>query len=329
MSEKTSLNLQLELRVKYNTESNDLEEYFLVNGLNCYRSKELDKAASFFKKASELNPEKKYYKYLQQICMYDSELSSNGQDDPDSQNSKGTLLFKLGLYEDAVNCFLRAIAVDPNTPLYYFNNANALKHLDAFDQANVFFDQAIQLDPLNSLYLYSKEINDIDKELKLNPDDHKLINIKGCFLLKLKDYPNAAIEFEKAIHLDSEKADYYYHKGIAASELGRFEEAHRCFETAKTLDSNKIDFSSYQQINMINREMKSRPRDAELFHCKAKLLHELTDFAAANFCFSKAIKLNPNKYEYYLGKAKTLKMMDHKEESLKYFTIANELYARK
>jgi len=329
MNEKTLLNLHLQLRVTSESDSNNSEELLLVNGLTCYQNKDYVKAISFFSKAYELNPKNKDYLYWKKICLYDSELSSSGQDDPDLQNLKGSLLLKLESYEDAIECFLRAISLDPNISLYYFNNANALNHLEKFNQANLFFDRAIQLDPFNSLYLYSKEINLIENQLKVKPDDHELINSKGCFFLKLKEFAEAEIEFEKAINLDSDKADYHYHRGIALSELGQVEKAHRCFETAKALNSNKNDFCIYQQINMINWHMKSNPGDAELFNRKGKLLFKLTDYATAVRCFSKAIKLDPSKHEYYFQKGNTLEIMDRKEESLKYFTKAKELYSRR
>lgn len=257
--------------------------------------------------------------------MYDNELSSNGQDDADLQNSKGTLLFKLEMYEDAVVSFVRAIAIDTNTSVYYFNNAKALNKLKVYDQANLYFDQAIRLSPSNALYLYSKEINLVEKDLETNPNSHELLNVKGCFLLKLNDYSSAEKEFQKAICLDSSVADYHFHKGIAVSELGRIEEAHDCFEVAKTLNSNKRDFSIYQKINFINLHTKTHSKDAILYYHKGKLLAMLDDYATAIHCLNRALRLDPTVYKYYVLKANTLLKLDRKEDAIKCLNKANNL----
>ncbi len=281
-------------------------------------------ADKYISEALRLKPDN--FKYLQykNLILVDKELRNN-LNDSDLHCLKGNYLYKLKLYEESVVSYENAIQIDSNIAIYHFNKANCLNKLKRFDQASEYFTNALQLDPFNMHYLYSKEINLIDKDIELEPSKHELYNMKGCFLIKLKDYKNAILQFETAIKLDTKNADYYYHKGIALSRDFQFLNAREFFNNALSLDSNKSDYFVYKKINLLSYEISLKPDVAEIHDKKGVLLCKLNDHAMSINCFNEAIRLDSTKFVYFLHKAISLLKLDKINEAHSFLNKSIEL----
>jgi tetratricopeptide (TPR) repeat protein len=271
--------------------------------------------------ALKLKPDN--FKYLQykNLILVEKELRNNLNEFSDLHN----YLNKLNLHEESVVSYKNAIQIDSNIAMYHFNKANCLNKLKRFDQANECFTNALQLDPLNAHYLYSKEINLIDKDIELEPSKHELYNMKGCFLIKLRDYKNAILQFEIAIKLDTKNADYYYHKGIALSRDFQFVKAREFFKHAMSLDANKLDHLVYKKINLLSYEISLKPDVPELHDKKGVFLCELNDYAMSIDCFNEAIRLDSTKFVYFLHKAISLLKLDKINEAHSFLNKSIEL----
>ncbi|MFP3206731.1 MAG: tetratricopeptide repeat protein, partial [Hydrogenobaculum sp.] len=71
-------------------------------------------------------------------------------------NNKGDALRNLKRYEEALQCYDKAIQLEPNNALYWNNKGDALRNLKRYEEALQCYDKAIQLEPNNALYWNNK-----------------------------------------------------------------------------------------------------------------------------------------------------------------------------
>ena len=60
-------------------------------------------------------------------------------------------------FEEALECFSKALELDPEDVFSWINKGSSLALLERFDEALECFDKAIELDPENELALKSRE----------------------------------------------------------------------------------------------------------------------------------------------------------------------------
>jgi len=98
---------------------------------------------------------------------------------PEYWNNKGNALNKLKRYEEAIECYDKAIELNPNNPDYWNIKGNALMKLKRYEEAFECYDKAIELNPNNPIYWH----------------------IKGLVLYSLKRYEEAKKCYQKAREL--------------------------------------------------------------------------------------------------------------------------------
>ena len=152
---------------------------------------------------------------------------------------------------------------------------------------------------------YLDEIELINNELKINPKDPELFNIKGVLHLKLKDYKEAISNFDKALNL-KRKAEYFNSKGYALTEQNIFDDANKCYEEAINLDPFNRDYVYYKEINLINQKLFKNCFDCVLLNEKGKYLFRLAFYETALAYFNESIFFNPDNSDYHFNKAITL-----------------------
>lgn len=131
-------------------------------------------------------------------------LSVGCQSEADKQNEAGAALGNRGYPDEerlkvAIKDFDRAIQLDPQLALAYYNRAQAAFGLNRYEEAITDYDQAIGLDSESAL-LYTK---------------------RGEVYFALGQYERAIQDHEQAILLDPQFAPAYYNRGGAYVELGR------------------------------------------------------------------------------------------------------------
>ena len=60
-------------------------------------------------------------------------------------NNKGLALYNLGKYEQAIECYDKALEVDRNYVLAWYNKGNALGNLGKPEEAIECYDKALQI----------------------------------------------------------------------------------------------------------------------------------------------------------------------------------------
>ena len=62
----------------------------------------------------------------------------------------------MGKFEDALECYDKALAIDPNDKDILYNKGLTLHSLNRHDEAFQYYDRALQIDPNYILVLYNK-----------------------------------------------------------------------------------------------------------------------------------------------------------------------------
>jgi tetratricopeptide (TPR) repeat protein len=200
---------------------------------------------------------------------------------------KGNSLYGLEKYEDAIDCYEKAIELASNYSAAYFNRANSHKSLGQFQKAIQSYDKAIELNPndeasffnraicLQKLGKYEEAITSYNRVLELNPKDISSLNNKGICLGNLGIHDTAIECYNKAIKLDAcdeVNSTLFNNKGFSMHNLGKYLDAISSFDKAIQLNPNNCD----------------------ALNNKANSLKKLKRYKEAIKCYNKCILMNPN-----------------------------------
>ena len=110
-------------------------------------------AETLYKTGIDLYDQQKYDEALQ---FFDKALAINPSY-VNALNSKGLALDHLQRYDEAIQFFDKALAINPSSVNALNNKAFTLDHLQRYDEALQSFDKAISLDPSNTKALEGKD----------------------------------------------------------------------------------------------------------------------------------------------------------------------------
>jgi tetratricopeptide (TPR) repeat protein len=231
-------------------------------------------------------------------------------------NNRGTALGQVGKYQKAIECFDKAIEINPEDADAWYNRGEALGQVGKYQKAIECFDKAIEINPnyINALnskgtalhYLdeYQKAIECYDKAIEINPEDADAWCAKGLSLTCLKNYQKAIEEcFDKAIEINPEDADVWYSKGTALTYLTKYLEAIECYD--KALDIN--------------------PDHASAWYGKGTAFRKITKYLEAIECYDKALDINPENAIAWYSKGLALDSLYEHKKAEEYFNKAKEL----
>ena len=147
---------------------------------------------------------------------------------------RGRNLYNDGLAELALDCFERALALDPESedlPYIYSYMGNCNKDLEQYDAALQVLEKGLQED-------------------EERPDIH---NMMGVCYFKKEAYADAVKSFDRAVELNPSSAMDYANLGINHRRLGNRDEAVHFFTLALSLDP-EIEFAQQQLAELVADE---------------------------------------------------------------------------
>ncbi|WP_242720917.1 tetratricopeptide repeat protein [Microcoleus vaginatus] len=228
---------------------------------------------------------------------------------------KGRCLDNLERYDEALESFDMAIALDDNDKLAWRIRGGLLNNLKRYDEALSSFDRAIALDDndrsasvlrANVLYhlkRYEEALASFDKAIELGANYQFVWALRGNVLYGLKRYEEALESFNKAIELDNNYMWAWGLRGIVLNSLDRYDEALVSFDRAIELNAN------YQSV----------------WALRSYVLDNLKRYDEALVSFDRAIELGANYQEIWVGGGNVLYNLKRYEEALASYDRALEL----
>lgn len=197
----------------------------------------------------------------------------------------------------------------------YFNSGLAKFNLQDYRGAVEDYNRAIELNPNeHRAYLlrgntkaelqdYSGAIQDYNKAIELNPIEHLAYFLRGLVKSELKDYRAAIEDYSEAIELKPNDADAYYSRGSAKAKLQDYMGALQ--------DYNKV--------------IELSPKLASAYLSRGGAKFRLEDYRGAIQDFDKAIELNLDYDEAYLSRGLAKISLKQKDNGCLDLSKAGEL----
>ncbi len=164
----------------------------------------------------------------------------------------GVELLKNKDFERAIAHYNEAIRLNPDSPHYYCDRADAYIETGQFSRAMDDYGQAIRLRPYEGQFYsnrgnaYAKlgqdklAMDDYNEAIRISPDLAELYYNRGTAYAEFGQYLLAIEDFDKAISLDPDFVDAYYNKGTLYAKIGQYQPAIEDFNKAIKLKPNYI-----------------------------------------------------------------------------------------
>ncbi len=197
---------------------------------------------------------------------------------------QGNVLRDLKRYQEAIDSYSRALALNPDLAIAYNNRGATYKDLKQYDKALTDFNKAIVLNPGNEkayynrgatyygLKQYDKALVDYNKAIALYPDYVLAYNGRGLTYYGLKQYDKALVDYNKAITLYPDFARAYNGRGNIYSDLKQYDKA-------------LVDY---------NKAITLYPNDARAYYNRGLTYYALKQYDKALVDYNKAIALYPD-----------------------------------
>jgi Tfp pilus assembly protein PilF len=160
----------------------------------------------------------------------------------------GTWFSKTGQIEETLDCYYRALKMNPRDPSVLYDVANAFAKIGHWDEAISNYRRALQFtkpqpDILDNLGLaltatkqYGEAITNFEASLNLKPDSANAHNNLATVLFIEHRYEEAAQQYREALRLTSDDSRIYTNLGDTLVRLKQFSEARKCYQQALELD---------------------------------------------------------------------------------------------
>lgn len=162
---------------------------------------------------SETDMAKKAFSSLQKLIGILEKKDHIWWGDSAVYNNLGCAQYLLGLYEEAIENYEKAIELNPDDASAYYNLGIALYQLGLHKEAIKNYKKAIELNPDNGDYYFN--LGFAQRELGLNEEEIE--------------------NFKKAIKLNPNKPGYFFNLAKAQYKLGLHKEAKESLRIAKEL----------------------------------------------------------------------------------------------
>jgi len=254
--------------------------------------------------------------------------------------SKGSSLFDLKKYNDAIDCFNKVIDSKKDEECAWCLKGKSLRELKKHKDALVCFNELTKLKPnevcawlvKGDLLFELERFNDalicFDKAIEINAEKDFAWMRKGEILSKLKKYDDAIECFDNAIKLNPKKFCINCKKTSSLMVQKRFEEAIACCSSIGNSDCNCEDFWDIKSICLLNikhyeeaiicldKAIGLNPQNDYFWQMKGYALLLLKHYEEAKECYKEAIRLNSKNEGAWFGKGNCLYNMQQYKEAV-------------
>ncbi|MBD2585251.1 tetratricopeptide repeat-containing S1 family peptidase [Planktothricoides raciborskii] len=287
--------------------------------------------------------------YPQALASIDAAIKHSRQPDFKLYALRGSWLYELERYSEAVDAYSEAIKIKPHL-FAYVNRGTAWRNLKEYQKAIADYNQAINLDPKFAqaynnrgiawyeLKEYEKAIADFTQAINLDPKLAQAYYNRGFAWESLKEYEKAIADFNQAINLDSKYAKAYVNRGATWGSLKEYEKAIADYNQAINLDPKYAEAYSnrgatweslkeYEKaIADFNQAINLDPKDAAAYYNRGATWRSLKEYQKAIADYTQAINLDPELAEAYFGRGYSYYEQGNKERGIRDMKKAEQLF---
>src|SRR3989338_7098103 len=225
----------------------------------------------------------------------------------DSDKTKAKVLYYKE-YDDAIEAYTSAIALDPNYAAAYNNRGVAYKNKGQNDRAIEDYNKAIALDPnyaaaynnRGNAYAnkgqYDRAIEDYNKAIALDPNYAKAYNNRGGAYDNKGQNDRAIEDYNKAIALDPNNAAAYNNRGAVYAKNSLIKALLDKNKNPRIADvyKNNADEDYDRAIEDYNKAIALDPNYALAYARRGSAYDNKGQYDRAIEDYNKAIALDPN-----------------------------------
>ncbi|MBF0381510.1 MAG: tetratricopeptide repeat protein [Magnetococcales bacterium] len=255
----------------------------------------------------------------------------------DAINLLGVVAQRVNLHEQAVTQFLRAINIDKNRALLYFNLAISLNMLERKQEAITELQKALQIEPDNTqIAQYLAEIGNNSISDKLQAELFSYLQ-QGVEFHKAGLMDKALGLYEKVCRLQPDNHQVYGNMGAVLQSKGEYEKATTCYKKALNSNDENVDV-----LSNLGTVLTKTGKYKEAYEVLKKAVATAPGFAAAHFnlgnlfieqnrltqaiaSFREAILLDPNLAVAYCNLANALKEQGELQEAIENYQKASAI----
>ena len=295
------------------------KEYWTQQAKRSKEQAQINEMNKHINKAIDLQREGKYQK---SIISFDKALSIECYHPYDLWLDKGNSYVGLHNFQKAVECFLKALEINPNALTVLYNMASLLNNLEQYSNAIKYYDKCLKIDPnfsrawngkaysLLNTKRYSEAIECYDTVLKINPNNADAWNGKGNTIDN--SHPDRFVEaiacYDKALEIDPKHALSLNNKAWIFANKDRNEEALPLIERAlENIGSNNKKFIS------------------NFLDTKGYILFNSGKYEESIVFYKEAMELNAKDRDFPLHMSLALSKLGRQKEAKEYLRKAEKL----
>lgn len=220
--------------------------------------------------------------------------------------SKGNEQFYKADFDNALVSYTRAIELDSNYDIAYYNRGNVHAEKGRLDKAIADFSKAIAINPKgvviynNRGVVYDRSgqpdlaLADFRKALSLNPNYGEAYSNRGIALRRKGDYAGAIASYNSALTINPRDTRALNNRGNVYLDMGEPDRALADFDRAILLN----------------------PDSATLYNNRGNAYYHKADYVSALAEYKRAISLNPAYSDPYYWKGWSAIKLGRKDEAL-------------
>jgi tetratricopeptide (TPR) repeat protein len=272
--------------------------------------------------------------------------------------NKGKGLGDLGMTDDSLECFDKAIAMNPTLAEAWLNKGASLSEKGQNAEAMRCFDRALAINPklsvawsnkghvLFELGHYAESLTSFQRALQLNPRDAGVLFHEAATFAKLGKHEEAVASYTKVVRLEPKRSNAWFNMAHSMGFLGRHQDVIKCCDHAlqihpdftplwimKGLGSISIEhfrdaLDCFQHADKLgdtsaaDHIARCRMAHAEwYFRLGSVYQQEGNNVEAAN-CYEKGLAINPNNAIIWSNKGAALLALKRGAEAVACFDRA-------
>lgn len=249
-------------------------------------------------------------------------------------------LRSLGRLHEAVQCYERAIGLDPRYWDAYVNLGDLFQLLNQFDKAVASYKRVVEFMPehlvahrqlanlLTALGRHQEALASYEQLVLRDPGNAQAHYACAHSLLLLKRFAEAVACVDRAIALNPAWAQAHALRGAALHQIKQFELALACYEKTLALDPEDAEVYSNRgdalralrrfdlALASCTRALALKPDFAEAHNNLGNVLFELKQFSEAIASYEQGIALQPAYVEAHCNRGNALKELGRFEEAV-------------